>query len=47
MNTINFVIVDDEPVARDVLEIFVAKIPNLELVKSGKNAMEAFEVAKQ
>ena len=47
MNTINCVIVDDEPVARNVLETFVAKIPNLELVKSCKNAMEAFEVANQ
>jgi DNA-binding LytR/AlgR family response regulator len=47
MNTINCVIVDDEPIARNVLETFVAKIPNLELVKSCKNAMEAFEVANQ
>ena len=47
MNTINCVIVDDEPVARNVLETFVAKTPNLELVKSCKNAMEAFEVANQ
>lgn len=45
MNTINCVIVDDEPVARNILETFVAKIPNLNLVKSCKNAMEAFEVS--
>ena len=45
MNTINCVIVDDEPVARNILETFVAKIPNLNLVKSCKNAMEAFEIA--
>jgi DNA-binding LytR/AlgR family response regulator len=45
MNTINCVIVDDEPVARSILETFVAKIPNLNLVKSCKNAMEAFEIA--
>ncbi|MGJ8745495.1 LytR/AlgR family response regulator transcription factor [Polaribacter sp.] len=44
MNTINCVIVDDEPVARNILETFVAKIPNLNLVKSCKNAMEAFEI---
>ena len=43
MNTINCVIVDDEPVARNILATFVAKIPNLNLVKSCKNAMEAFE----
>ena len=45
MNTINCVIVDDEPVARNILETFVAKIPNLNLVKSCKNAMEAFEMS--
>ena len=45
MNTINCVIVDDEPVARNILATFVAKIPNLNLVKSCKNAMEAFEVS--
>jgi DNA-binding LytR/AlgR family response regulator len=45
MNTINCVIVDDEPVARNIIETFVAKIPNLNLVKSCKNAMEAFEIA--
>lgn len=47
MNKITCVIVDDEPVAREVLASFVAKIPNLELVKSCKNAMEAFEVSNQ
>ena len=45
MNQINCVIVDDEPVARKILETFVAKIPNLTLVKSCKNAMEAFDVS--
>ena len=44
MNQITCVIVDDEPVARKIIETFVAKIPNLTLVKSCKNAMEAFEV---
>lgn len=44
MNTVNCVIVDDEPVARKIIESFVAKIPNLILVKSCKNAMEAFEI---
>ncbi|MCG1035981.1 LytR/AlgR family response regulator transcription factor [Polaribacter sargassicola] len=44
MNQINCVIVDDEPVARKILETYVAKIPNLNLVKSCKNAMEAFEI---
>ena len=44
MKKIKCVIVDDEPVARKIIESFVAKIPNLNLVKSCKNAMEAFEV---
>jgi len=44
MNKITCVIVDDEPVARNIIETFVAKIPNLILIKSCKNAMEAFEV---
>lgn len=35
------VIVDDEPVAREIIESFVAKTPNLELLKSCKNASEA------
>jgi two-component system LytT family response regulator len=47
MSKISCVIVDDEPVARAILTSFVAKIPNLELVKSCKNAMEAFDVANK
>ena len=35
------VIVDDEPVAREIIESFVVKTPNLELLKSCKNASEA------
>ena len=33
MITINCVIVDDEPVARNILETFVAKIPNFKFGK--------------
>lgn len=44
MDIVNCVIVDDEPVAREIIESFVAKTPNLNLVKSCKNAMEAFEI---
>ena len=47
MRKISCVIVDDETMARVVLASFVDKIPNLELVKSCKNAMEAFEVVNQ
>ena len=35
------VIVDDEPVAREIIASFVEKTPNLELVKMCKNASEA------
>ena len=41
---ITCVIVDDEPVAREILTSFVAKVPNLKLIKSCQNAMEAFEI---
>ena len=41
---ISCIIVDDEPVARDILISFIDKIPNLNLIKSCKNALEAFEV---
>lgn len=44
MIKINCVIVDDEIIAREILESFVAKITNLHLVKSCKNAMQAIEV---
>ena len=47
MDKIKCVIVDDEPIARDILTSFVVKIPNLELVKNCQNAMEAFQIAKQ
>lgn len=41
---ISCVIVDDEPVARDILISYIEKIPNLNLIKSCKNAIEAFEI---
>lgn len=41
---ISCLIVDDEPVARDILVAYVEKIPNLKLVKSCKNALEAFDI---
>lgn len=39
---INCLIVDDEPIARDVLESYVHKIEVLNLVASCKSALEAF-----
>lgn len=43
-SAIRVLIVDDEPIARDILETYVARIPGLELVSSCKNALEAFQV---
>lgn len=38
---INVIIVDDEPLAQDVLETYIEKIPELHLVKKCNNALEA------
>jgi len=43
MTPVKCIIVDDEPVARDVLAQHLAKIESVELVASCKNALEAFE----
>ena len=40
---INVIIVDDEPLAQDVLETYIEKIPELNLVKKCSNALEANE----
>jgi two-component system LytT family response regulator len=40
---IRCIIVDDEPVAREILESHIAKIDAIEVVASCKNAMEAFQ----
>jgi DNA-binding LytR/AlgR family response regulator len=41
---IQCIIVDDEPVARGIIESYLEKIQNIHLVKSCKNVVEAFEV---
>lgn len=41
---IKTIIVDDEPLALDILEAFVSKMPNLQLVAKCENAFEANEV---
>lgn len=43
LNTVNCIIVDDEPVAREVLETHLAKIDHIHVVASCKNAIEAFQ----
>ncbi len=43
---IKAIIVDDEPLALDVLESYIEKLPNVELVKRCASAMEAFDVVR-
>ena len=43
---INCLIVDDEPLAADVIESFVAKMPHLNLVAKLNSATEALSVLK-
>jgi DNA-binding LytR/AlgR family response regulator len=40
-------IVDDEPLAQDVLENYIQKIPELELVKKCSNAIEALALLRE
>lgn len=43
---INVIIVDDEPLAQDVLETYIEKVPELKLVKKCNNAFEANDALK-
>lgn len=43
---LNVLIVDDEPLALDVLETYIAQMPELRLVRRCSNALEANEVLK-
>lgn len=42
--TINCIIVDDEPVAREILENHLSRIESVNIVASCKSAMEAFSI---
>ena len=44
---IQCLVVDDEPLAIELLENHIAQVPQLALVKSCQHALEAFEVLKQ
>lgn len=44
---IKCLIVDDEPLAQQVIETYINKLNTLELVKKCSNAMEAFEALQQ
>ena len=43
---INAIIVDDEPLAQDILETYLKKIPQIELIAKCDNAFEANDVIK-
>ena len=43
MTPINCMVVDDEPIARDIIISHIAATPGFELVKSCMNASEAYE----
>lgn len=47
MKKINCLIVDDEPLAQQVIETYITRLPTLNLVKKCSNAMEAFEALQQ
>ena len=47
MNTFRCIIVDDEPLARNVLEGYISYLPNLKLVASCKNSGEAISILQQ
>jgi DNA-binding LytR/AlgR family response regulator len=40
---INCMVVDDEPIARNILQTYIERIPELTLVKSCMNTVEAYE----
>lgn len=46
MNKIKCVLVDDEPLALDVLESYIKRMDGLELIARCDNAMKAFEVLR-
>ncbi|MES2109922.1 MAG: LytTR family DNA-binding domain-containing protein [Bacteroidota bacterium] len=43
---INCIIVDDEPIARDILKTYIEQVPYLKLVASCEDAFEAMQVLK-
>lgn len=47
MNLIKCIIADDEPIAREILENYIAEIPYLELKASCKNAFEVLEILQK
>lgn len=46
-NKLKCVVVDDEPMAREIIQTYIAKTPNLKLVASFKNAAEVILFAQE
>src|SRR5437870_4165034 len=44
METIKTLIVDDEPLARELLETYLTKLPGFEVIGLCSNALEAFSI---
>lgn len=47
MEKISCIIVDDEPLARDVIENYISRIDNIFIIASCKNAFEAFNTLQK
>lgn len=46
MNTLKCIAVDDEPLALDIIEDYISKVPFLELVARSENAIEALQMVQ-
>lgn len=46
MTKLRCIAVDDEPLALDIIEDYVSKVPFLELVKRTENAIEALQLVQ-
>lgn len=47
MSKLTCVVVDDEPIAREIIESFIEKTPNLTLVASFQNAVETIQFSQE
>ena len=47
MKTLQCIIADDEPIARQILETYIEALPHLEIYASCKNAFEVLEVLQE
>lgn len=47
MNKLSVIIIDDEPIARDILELYCHKIPGVSLIAKCANALEASAVLQR